>query len=92
MKPEEQIKALAEDQNVCPACGGDGIETCDNPDHSFIGALGGEVSRLGCPCCGHDPNFKMSGPCPECAGSGKQSIVSSNETICKQHENQQSGN
>lgn len=54
----------------CPACGGDGRETCDNPDHGFIAAVGGEIGRLGCPCCGHDPDHKMSGPCPECSGTG----------------------
>ena len=57
-------------REACEACGGDGIETCDNPDHGFITAFGGEIGRLGCPCCGHDPNHKMSGPCPDCSGTG----------------------
>lgn len=60
----------------CPACGGDGIETCYNPDHGFITAVGGEIGRLGCPCCGHDENHKMNGACPECSGGG---VVSSEE-------------
>ena len=58
------------EQEKCLSCGGDGIETCDNPDHGFIIAMGGEIERLGCPCCGHDPDHKMKGPCPECDGSG----------------------
>ena len=58
------------EQEKCLSCGGDGIETCDNPDHGFIIAMGGEIERLGCPCCGHDPHHKMTGPCPECDGSG----------------------
>ena len=45
----------------CPACGGDGKETCSNPDHGF---LSGVMSLMGanesaCPCCGHDPNYKI---------------------------------
>lgn len=59
----------------CPVCGGDGKETCDNPDHGFIGAIGGEIRRLGCPVCGHDENFKVpgGGDCFECNGVGKVS-------------------
>lgn len=30
------------------------VEVCSNSDHGFIDAVGGEVGRLGCPCCGHD--------------------------------------
>ncbi len=56
--------------NICESCGGDGIETCNNPDHNFIVRTGGEIGRLGCPCCGYDPNHKMKGPCPECNGTG----------------------
>ena len=33
------------------------IEVCSNPDHGFIGAVGGEIGRLGCPCCGHDEDY-----------------------------------
>ena len=54
----------------CPECGGDGIETCNNPDHGFIDAMPGEIGRLGCPGCGNDPDRKMSGPCPGCNGTG----------------------
>lgn len=58
----------------CSACGGDGIETCGNPDHGFIDALSGlagiDIGRLGCPGCGHDPKHKMRGKCPECNGTG----------------------
>jgi hypothetical protein len=58
---------------VCPACGGDGKETCDNPDHGFIEAMPGETGRLGCPVCGHDPNHKVNkgrNTCPLCGGLG----------------------
>lgn len=66
---------------ACPACGGDGIETCNNPDHGFINFVGGELARLGCPCCGHDPEYKMKvwnydlrkyvpSTCWECNGKG----------------------
>lgn len=55
---------------ACQACGGDGIETCTNPDHGFIDAVGGEVGRLGCPVCGHHPRYKTRYPCPECNGTG----------------------
>lgn len=57
----------------CPACGGDGIETCNNPDHGFIhGGWGGsDLARIGCPCCGHDENHKIRGSsCFECNGLG----------------------
>lgn len=43
----------------CPACGGDGKETCNNPDHGFISSVAGEIGRLGCPVCGHDENHKV---------------------------------
>lgn len=57
---------------VCPDCAGDGKETCHNPDHGFIAAMGGEIGRLGCPCCGHDPAGKVrnGGNCETCAGTG----------------------
>ena len=56
----------------CYACGGDGKETCDNPDHGFIEFVGGEIGRLGCPVCGHDPDHKVpnGGPCDICNGTG----------------------
>lgn len=58
---------------ICPACGGDGKETCNNPDHGFIEAMAGEIGRLGCPVCGHDPNHKVNrgkNVCPLCGGHG----------------------
>ena len=30
---------------VCPDCGGDGKETCHNPDHGFIVAVGHDIGR-----------------------------------------------
>lgn len=41
-------------ETECEECGGDGIARCDNPDHGFIDAVGGETRRLGCPVCGYD--------------------------------------
>lgn len=56
----------------CEICGGDGKETCDNPDHAFIDGIGGEIGRLGCPWCGHDSKHKVvgGGKCENCKGSG----------------------
>lgn len=57
---------------ICETCGGDGKETCNNPDHAFIDAVGGETYRLGCPVCGHDENHKVpnGGNCEDCNGTG----------------------
>lgn len=42
---------------VCPGCGGDGKETCTNPDHGLISALSWhDIGRIGCPCCGKSYN------------------------------------
>lgn len=55
----------------CQACNGDGIERCTNSDHGFIRAMSGDISRLGCPCCGHDDEHRITGsPCPNCNGTG----------------------
>lgn len=59
----------------CPVCGGDGMETCNNPDHGF---LEGIVSQTGthsagesaCPVCGHSTDHKTGKKCPECNGTG----------------------
>ena len=61
---------------ICPACGGDGKETCSNPDHGFltgISFLGANESN--CPCCGHDPKHKIpnGGSCEPCNGTGRLS-------------------
>lgn len=60
----------------CPVCGGDGKERCDNPDHGFIEMMSGEVGRLVCPVCGHDPDYKVPGgnECWECGGSGNVTV------------------
>lgn len=63
----------------CLECGGDGKETCNNPDHGLIALMGSqEVGRLGCPVCGSDPDHKVpnGGDCEECNGTG---LVKENE-------------
>ena len=57
-------------KEVCIDCGGDGMERCNNPDHGFIDAIGGEIGRLGCPVCGHDPEHKTGELCSTCNGTG----------------------
>ena len=48
----------------CENCNDLGYEICSNPDHKLIDAVGGEIGRLGCPVCGHDPFYRiMSEPC-----------------------------
>ncbi|MEA1848975.1 hypothetical protein U9K52_08645 [Chryseobacterium sp. MHB01] len=73
----------------CFLCGGDGKETCTNPDHGFIG-FGSPISFLGanesrCPCCGFDPNHKMPNglECDCCEGKG---YISYNEIENKMDE------
>lgn len=59
--------------HTCPVCGGDGKETCTNPDHGFIRSLSfHDIGRIGCPCCGHDENHKVpnGGNCDCCDGNG----------------------
>ena len=71
---EEIASELVEKQCVCFVCGGDGKETCTNPDHGFISMLSfHDVGRVGCPVCGHDPNHKVKngGSCECCNGLGK---------------------
>lgn len=71
-RSEYQAQEGKHKDNNCPTCGGDGIERCDNPDHGFIDAVGGEIGRLGCPCCGHDQYRRINGSkCPDCHGTGK---------------------
>jgi len=46
----------------CPSCGGDGIETCHNPDHRFLAAMDGSMlnaNESACPCCGHREDHKI---------------------------------
>jgi hypothetical protein len=72
----------------CELCGGDGKETCNNPDHGFIEAMPGDVGRLGCPVCGHDPKHKVKngGECDECGGTGEVAIPKAKpiETVFKE--------
>jgi hypothetical protein len=60
----------SEKLRACPDCGGDGKEHCNNPDHGFINAVGGELARLGCPVCGGDPDWVGEGVCLTCEGTG----------------------
>lgn len=58
----------------CFVCGGDGKETCNNPDHGFLSFIGGVVgaNESACPVCGHDENHKVpnGGDCECCDGVG----------------------
>ncbi|MDX7992623.1 hypothetical protein [Xenorhabdus littoralis] len=59
---------------ICPECCGDGKETCNNPDHGFIGTFPfHDTGRIGCPCCGHDEFHKVKNGdnCYICSGTGK---------------------
>lgn len=61
---------------LCPDCFGDGVETCHNPDHGFLGLIGfikGNANEGACPCCGHSSNHKMKGKCETCNGTGQVS-------------------
>lgn len=69
---------------VCPVCGGDGKETCTNPDHGIISALSFiEIGRLGCPCCGHNPLHKVPNGdnCEACCGFGAVSVDRAEELV-----------
>lgn len=66
------MQAESNTECFCPLCGGDGRETCDNPDHGFISAMSfNDIGRLGCPGCGHDPKHKVpnGGNCHLCEGN-----------------------
>ena len=68
----ELIEALITEYGAeCPLCHGDGVARCDNPDHESISFTGGEIGRLGCPVCGHDPEHRVKGEkCEMCGGTG----------------------
>lgn len=69
---------------VCPSCGGDGKETCNNPDHGFIQMHSfHDIGRIGCPCCGNDERHKIyqwkgisriQNDCEHCGGKGKVNL------------------
>lgn len=71
---EKVLATYASEEGKCSECGGDGRDTCHNPDHGGYDARlwGKEASRLGCPVCGHDPEHKVPGgrECEHCAGTG----------------------
>jgi RecJ-like exonuclease len=75
----------ADRRAVCPDCGGDGKETCHNPDHGFIHLMMGwhEIGRLGCPVCGHDSHGKVKngGKCETCDGVGKVTVKTAEQFI-----------
>lgn len=72
----------------CIKCGGDGRETCDNPDHGFLSAMSFRgANESACPCCGHDENYKITkyvngkreySKCYECEGTGKLILEQAN--------------
>uniref|UniRef100_A0A6M3IPN7 Uncharacterized protein n=1 Tax=viral metagenome TaxID=1070528 RepID=A0A6M3IPN7_9ZZZZ len=69
------IRVETVDGEPCPLCKGTGQEICDNPDHGFISAVGGEIRRLGCPCCGHDYEHRIPGTtCEMCGGIRKKRV------------------
>ena len=72
----------------CLSCGGDGKETCNNPDHGFLSMMNGSgalnANESACPCCGHSADHKIRKwdpetgkyyypPCYECSGTGLMS-------------------
>ena len=61
-------------EKICPDCDGTGNEICDNPDHGFIDAIGAKLMghANGCPCCGHDEQYRMKYDCPSCEGTGER--------------------
>lgn len=70
------VTYMEKQNDTCETCGGDGKETCTNPDHGFysmIYSVNCDISRIGCPCCGHDPEHKVpnGGKCEDCNGTGK---------------------
>ena len=72
----EAIQNCGDKKYRCFVCGGDGKETCTNPDHGFISALSfHDIGRLGCPVCGHHLHHKVKngGDCDCCNGTGKLS-------------------
>lgn len=75
--PEKSLGYQLVLSQPCQACGGDGIETCDNPDHGLLDAMsfrGANESR--CPCCGHDKQYKIRGSeCPDCTDGHTHIIV-----------------
>ena len=77
---QAEIALEPQEEKVCSACGGDGIETCNNPDHGFLEDF--LEHGHGCPVCGHDPDHKVRGnpPCPECNGTGRLSPTQEGES------------
>jgi len=86
---EEQWAIVAPVIETCFLCGGDGKETCSNPDHGFISGMPGDTGRLGCPVCGHDDNHKVpnGGSCEVCNGTGQNEQDYANSESEKYHSN-----
>lgn len=60
---------------TCYECGGDGRETCTNPDHTRENKNGDMVRvnfNFCCPVCGYSENGKVpnGGTCSVCNGTG----------------------
>lgn len=81
---------------LCPDCGGDGNETCHNPDHGFLEGvliiMGANESA--CPVYGHNPDHKITKgnskkrrdeycKCYTCKGQGKVSKEIYDNYICE---------
>lgn len=66
---------------TCPECGGDGVETCNNPDHGFFSWMPGETGRLGCPGCIRGNPKHYGHPCIQCDGLGLLPITEAADYI-----------
>jgi hypothetical protein len=85
-KVESVTQGVGEERS-CETCHGTGKEICNNPDHGFIDAIGGETGRLGCPCCGHDPEYLTKYVCPDCSGTGKIITPPAEDSLAKARRN-----
>lgn len=88
------MKETIEKTYRCLSCGGDGKETCNNPDHGLLSMMNGagalNANESACPCCGHSDDHKIrkwdqqtgkyfNPPCWECSGTGVMTERQANE-------------